>query len=69
MVVFKEDSFTLLFVLVFLAIESIFGLIWALQPLFKTANMGVLIFGLVFWLSYYAAYLVNQKSPVISTEV
>ena len=53
--------------IIFLAIESIFGLIWALQPLSQTARGSLFVFGIVFFSSYFVAYLANQLEPVIET--
>ena len=58
-VIFTDDSFGLLFVILFLASQSIFGLVWALQPFTKTGRMALLTFGFTFWLGYYISFLVN----------
>jgi len=62
---FKEDSFALLFTLVFLAYESLFGLVFALQPFFNSGKMAVFVTTFFFFLSYLATELIDQKEPVI----
>ena len=44
-----------------------FGLIWALQPFFKTARMAILVTGFFLFLSWYISYIVDQKEPTLET--
>ena len=64
---FEEDSFGLLFLMHFMAYESLFGLIWALQPFSKTGRMAVLVFLALFCISYFASYLIDQNEPILET--
>ena len=57
--VFKEDSFMLLFEMVFFAVQSFFGLIWVLQPFIRSAKMSMLTMGFFFFVSFYLAFLVD----------
>lgn len=59
LVVFKDDSWLLIFAIVFLSIESLFGLIWALQPFFKTARMALFVTCFFLFLSFYATFIVD----------
>ena len=51
----------------FMAFQSLFGLIWALQPFSKTGRMAVVAFFALFCVSYFASYLIDQNEPVIET--
>jgi len=69
LVVFEEDSFGLLFLLIFLGTESVFGLVWAVQSFTSTSKMAFFTFGFFYWFSYHASFLANQAEPVIETSV
>ena len=63
--VFKQDSFALLFLMMFLALESFFGLVWALQPFINSSRIAFFTVGFFLFLSYCMCYLVDQKLPVV----
>ena len=49
--VFTEDSISLLFLVVFLALQSFFGLIWSLQPFINSSRMAFFTVGFFLLLS------------------
>ena len=66
-VIYKSESVYLFLVMAFLAIESLFGFIWALQPFFKTTRMAIFVTCFFLFLSFSATYIVDQKEPTIAT--
>lgn len=65
--VFSDSSFMLLFSVVFMSFESFFGLVWAVQPFCSTSKMGIFATGFVFFLSFYGAFIIDQREPVIDS--
>ena len=57
--VFTEDSISLLYFIVFLALQSFFGLIWCLQPFINSSKMAFFTVGFFLLLSQCMAYLVD----------
>ena len=57
--VFTEDSISLLYLIVFLALQSFFGLIWSLQPFINSSRMAFFIVGFFLLLSQCLSYLVD----------
>ena len=54
--VFVEDSFVLIFLLTFLALESLFTFVWALRPLTSTPRMAIVVMSFAAFLSFYFAF-------------
>ena len=57
--VFKEDSISLMFIIVFMAMQSFFGFIWCLQPFINSSKMAFFIVGFFVLLSQTMSYIVD----------
>ena len=57
--VFTDDDTTLIFAISFLSIESVFGMLWCLQPFFRSGRIAVFITAFFFFLSYYGGFLID----------
>jgi len=67
-IVYMNDSFGLIFLLVFVSVESLFALVWALQPLSQTKRMAMFILTFAFFLSLQVTQTVIQRFPKIPNE-
>lgn len=48
-----------MFCFVFVSIQSLFGVIWALQPVYSTVKVSFLLSVFFFFLSFYATFLID----------
>lgn len=67
-VLFEDDSFLLLVIMTFFAIQSFFGVVWFLQGFIHSARVGIFATAFFFFLSFYATFTVTQRSPQIEPE-
>lgn len=62
-VLFTDNSFSLLFTVIFLCFQSFFGLIHIYQQLFNSTRMAFFMLGFSIFLSYFFFDMINQDKP------
>ena len=67
--VYGEDEFSMIFLLTFLGLESLFSFVWALRTLTSTTRTAIIVTSFAFFASYYLSYASDQLEGVLDYDL